>query len=84
MRKLEMTFVAMGAAAALSAFAPAAFANTTTAPGQQCPSQGTMQSNARMAHMTYADGGNSGSHMGMGHGPGGMSKSQPFCMNHMQ
>lgn len=74
MRRTKATLAALGAVAALGAFAPGA----TAQPGQECGGQGTQHENATTAH-DHANLGNSTAHMGMGHGPGGMMKAQPFC-----
>ena len=84
MRKIKVSLAALGTVGALAAFAPGALAQgqSDTAPGHQCPNQGTLQSNAMEAHQ-HANLGQSTEHMGMGHGPGGMSKGQPWCMREM-
>ncbi|MBW3653203.1 MAG: hypothetical protein KY433_06340 [Actinobacteria bacterium] len=84
MRKIKVSLAALGTVGALAAFAPGAVAQgqSDTAPGHQCPNQGTLQSNAMEAHQ-HANLGQSTEHMGMGHGPGEMSKGQPWCMREM-
>jgi hypothetical protein len=76
-----------GAAVATAAtFMLAPSASAETAPGQTCPSTGTMQSQAQPGGPTDADQHGrhvSGNHMGTGHGPGSMMKAQPFCQGQM-
>ena len=74
MSRIKVTLAALGAVGALGAFAPGALAQ----PGQECGGQGTQHENATDAH-DHANMGNSKEHMGMGGGPGGMMKAQPFC-----
>lgn len=73
MRRIKVTLAALGAVGAMGALAPGAVA----APGQECGDQ--TQSKANWAHEEHANMGNSKDHMGMGHGPGGMMKAEPFC-----
>ncbi len=79
MRRMKVTVAAFGAAGALALLAPSALA----APGQECGGEGTQHQNATWAHEEHADLGQSTEHMGMGHGPGGMMKAQPFCTDGM-
>lgn len=78
MRSIKAALAALGAVGAMGALAPGALAQ----PGQECGGQGTQHQNATDAH-DHANLGNSTEHMGMGHGPGGMMKAQPFCQDDM-